>query len=227
MKYAVQLVNGSEPLMKNAASCFQGNFAKIIKIGDDWFLESSAFDGCAVPGQVFSIADKLLRLMQRITAVYARLFSICEIGYVQAFNDAGVPTTRGLRGTLRVQIISPDGLQELSKMHGDQSRGSALAAAAMARADLQEALTLVGDGYDLQWPQISNILEFLGGADAMAQRKWATRDQIRKCKHAANHYRHLGSPQKYPLPVSPPTPGEATILVFSLLQKWISQQFAP
>ena len=226
MKYAVQLINGSEPLMRNAAVCFQGAFVRIRKIGDDWFLESSAFDGCAIPGEVFPIADKLLRLMQWITAVHARLFSICEIGYVQAFNEAGMPSTRGLRGTIRVQIISPDGIQELSEVHGEQSRGSMLAAVAMARADLQEALALVGDGYDLQWAQIYNILEFLGGADAMVQRKWATRDQIRKCKQTANHFRHLGSPQRYPLPASPPTQGEATILVFSLLRKWISEHFA-
>src|SRR3984885_429177 len=125
-----------------------------------------------------------------------------------------------------MQIISPDPFQELSAGFGEPSRGSMLAVGAVARAHMQEAFALVGDGYDLQWAQIYNILEFLGGADAMVQRKWATRDQIRKCKQTANHFRHLGSPQRYPLPASPPTQGEATILVFSLLRKWISEHFA-
>jgi len=223
MKFAVRLINGSEPLMKSVESCFQGDFARIYKNGDDWFLESTAFDGCRNPGEVFPIADELLRSMQRITAVYARLFSICEIGYVQAFSDTGAPTARGLRGTQRVQIISRAGLEELSEFGEKQSRGTALLAVAMENPSLREALALLGDGYELQWAQIYNILEFLG-IDAVVRKKWATREEIRKCKQTANHYRHLGSPRKYPLPSNPPSSGEATALVFMLLKRWISSQ---
>lgn len=61
MKFAVQL-KGSKPLFENVAPCFQGGFARIKKSGDDWFLESSAFDDCTTGSEVFPIADKLLRL---------------------------------------------------------------------------------------------------------------------------------------------------------------------
>src|SRR5580704_11360519 len=112
MKYAVQL-KGSEPLLENVSGCFQGDFARIRKIGDDWFLESSTFDGCANGGEVFPIADKVLRLIHRVTATYCRLFSPFEIGYVDCFSDAGVPVNRALRASQRVQIYLGEGLQEL------------------------------------------------------------------------------------------------------------------
>jgi len=223
MKFAVQLINNNEPLMESVAKCFQGDSARIRKLGDGWFLESSLFESCADPRSVFPIAAELLRLMHRLTAVHGRLFSFCEIGYVQAFNEAGAPGARGLRASQRIQVISAEELQELQKPDGEQSRGSALVAVAMKEKKLQEALVLVGDGYELQWAQIYNILEFLGGAKAIAEKKWATRKRIRKYRQTANHHRHLGSPQDYPLPEDPPSQGEAATLVFGLLRKWISE----
>jgi hypothetical protein len=223
MKFAVQLINNNEPLMESVEKCFQGDSARIRKLGNDWFLESCLFDACAAPGKVFPIADELLRLMRRLTAVHGRLFSFCEIGYAQAFNEAGAPVGRALRATQRVQVISEEELQELQKPDGEQSRGSVLVGVAMKEKKLQEALVLVGDGYELQWAQIYNIFEFLGGAKAIAERKWATRKQVRKYRRAANHHRHLGSPQDYPLPDDPPSQAEAATLVFGLLRKWISE----
>ena len=225
MKFAVQLINGAKPLMENVIDCFQGDFARIRQMGEDWFLESSLFDACTVPGEVFPIADNLLRLMHRFTALHGRLFLFSEIGYVQEFSDAGAPLRRGLRAMTRVQIYSLEGLQELQKSQRGESLGSALVEAAVTNRELQEALALIGDGPDLQWAQVYNILEFLGGEKAVVRKKWATRAQARKCRQTANHYRHLGSPKKYPLPAEPPTIGLATILVFDLLKKWISASF--
>jgi hypothetical protein len=225
MKFAVQLINTTDPLMENVAKCFQGDSARIRKLGNDWFLESCLFDGCAAAAKVFPIADDLLLAMHRLTAVHGRLFSFCEIGYVQAFNEAGTPGARALRATQRVQVISQEELQELQNLQGDQSRGSSLVTAATKENKLREALTLIGNGFELQWAQIYNILEFSGGADAIVKKKWATRVQIRKCRQTANHYRHLGSPHDYPRPADPPTQGEATALVFGILRRWISEQF--
>jgi hypothetical protein len=225
MKFAVQLINGAKPLMENVIDCFQGDIARIRKMGDDWFLESSLFDACSAPAEVFPIADELLRLMHRLTAMHGHLFLFSEIGYVQAFSDSGTILNRALRGSQRVHAYSLEGIQELQKSQGGQSRGSALVAAAAADKKLQEALALIGDGYQLQWAQVYNILEFLGGEDAVVRKRWASRGQVRKCRQTANHYRHLGSPKKYPLPADPPTIGRATGLVFDLLKKWISAQF--
>ena len=192
-------------------------------MGDDWFLESSLFDACTAPVEVFPIADNLIRLMHRFTALHGRLFLFSEVGYVQEFSDAGAPLRRALRATTRVQIYSLEGLQELQKLQRGQSLGSTLVATAAADKKLQEALALIGDVPELQWAHVYNILEFLGGENAITKKKWATRSQVRKCRQTANHYRHLGSPKKYPLPADPPTIGQATILVFDLLKKWIGR----
>ena len=188
------------------------------------FLESSDFDACANVCEVFPIADVVLRLIHRVTAVYAGVFSPFEIGYVEAFDDAGVYVNRSLRATQRVQIYSLQGLQELQVLRGKRSLGSAVVGAALADKKLEEGLALIGDGEDLHWSQLYNILEFLGGEDAIVKRKWATRQQIRECRQTANHHRHLGSPRKYPVPANPPTSGEARSLVLALLRRWIAEQ---
>jgi hypothetical protein len=220
MRFALQLV-AFKGLLANVANCFQGDFLKMVKIGDDWFLTSSAFNACSTPVEVFPIADRLLGLMQRITGVYAGLFVFCETGYVQAFDDKGLPTTRALRASQKVQIYTLEGLGQLQEPRGDQSLGSALVALASATNELQEALSLLDE--DVHWSHVYNVLEFLGGVDEIVKRKWATRTQLRKCRQTANHYRHFGSPKNYPLPADPPSLGEAVLLIRNLLKKWISR----
>lgn len=223
MKFAVQL-KGSQPLLENVSGCFHGDFARIRKIGDEWFLESSTFDACVTGVDVFPIAHKVLRLIHRVTAIYSGLFSPFEIGYVECFTDMGARVNQALQATQRVQIYSGEGLQELRESQGERTLGSAFVGAAWENKKLEEALALIGDGEDLHWSQLYNILEFLGGEDAIVKKKWASRPQIRRCRQTANHHRHLGSPRKYPLPANPPSPGEARSLVLGLLKRWISDQ---
>ena len=150
MKFAVQL-KGYEPLLENVSGCYQGDYARIHKAGNEWFLKSSTFDACANGGEVFPIADAVLRLIHRVTAVYGELFSPFEIGYVEAFDDAGVYVNRSLRATQRVQIYSLQGLQALQVLRGKRSLGSAVVGAVWADKKLEEALALIGDGEDLHW----------------------------------------------------------------------------
>ena len=220
MKFAVQL-KGSKPLLEQMAPGFQGEFVKINKIGDEWFLESSAFNTCQAPLEVFPIADEVLRLVHRIIAMYCQLFSPFEVGYVQSFTDDGSPGERGIRGVTRIQIYSATEVPELQAISNGQSLGSKLVATAMSDKRLEEALNLIGDGVEFQWPQIYNVIEFLGGSSEIAKKKWATAEQIRKCRQTANHYRHLGSPKRYPLPINPPSQGEATRFALTLLKRWI------
>src|ERR1700681_3447569 len=112
MKFAVQL-KGSESTLENVAPFFQDDYARIRKIGDTWFLESSAFNACAAPLDVFPIADGVLRLIHRVTSLYATLYSPFEVGYVQAFDDSGVPASRALRGSEKINVYS---LEELKKL---------------------------------------------------------------------------------------------------------------
>lgn len=102
--------------------------------------------------------------------------------------------------------------------------GSAFVGAAWKDKKLEEALALIGDGEDMQWPQLYNILEFLGGENTIVNKKWATRPQIRRLRQTANHHRHLGSPKEYPLPAKPPSRDEARSMVLGLLKKWIAGQ---
>jgi hypothetical protein len=101
--------------------------------------------------------------------------------------------------------------------------GDAVVDRARVNNKVNEAVALIGES-GLQWPQLYNILEFLGGTDAIVRKKWATREQIRKCKQTANHHRHLDSTTKYPLPTDPPSLSEATSLTLDLLKRWIASQ---
>ena len=197
MRFAVQLKGLSTPLFENVSSCYQSDFAKISKIGDYWFLESSAFDGCATGLEVLPIAAQILRLIHHVTAIYSGLFAPFETGFVECFSDAGVYINRTIHGTQRVQIYSGEGIKELREPWGKSTLGSAFVGAAWKDKKLEEALALIGDGEDMQWPQIYNILEFLG-EDNIVKKKWATRPQMQRLRRTANHHRHLGSPKKYP-----------------------------
>ena len=224
MRFAVQLKGLSPPLFENVSSCYQGDFAKISKIGDYWFLESSAFDRCATGLEVLPIAAHILRLIHHVTAIYSGLFSPFEIGFVECFSDAGVYINRTIHTSQRVQIYSGEGLEELREPRGKSTLGSAFVGAAWKDKKLEEALALIGDGEDMQWPQLYNILEFLGGENTIVNKKWATRPQIRRLRQTANHHRHLGSPKEYPLPAKPPSRDEARSMVLGLLKKWIAGQ---
>jgi hypothetical protein len=141
MKYAVQLV-GAAHVLEAVGYCFQGDSARIRKGGDNWFLESSAFDVCATAGEVFLIADELLRLIHRVSALYMRLYSPFEIGYVQAFSETGVPTNRALRGFAKIDVYSSTGIKELQNLRGEQSLGAAVVDHARVNNKVNEALAL-------------------------------------------------------------------------------------
>jgi|HubBroStandDraft_3_1064219.scaffolds.fasta_scaffold164032_1 hypothetical protein len=220
MKYAVQLLDATK-VLENVADCFQGDSARIRKLGDDWFLESSAFEACTAAHEVYPIADEILRLIHRVFALYMGLFSPLRIGYVQACNEAGVPTNRPLRDITRFNVyLSPE---ELQTSHGGQSLGASLVGRATVNTNVHEALALVGEN-ELQWPQIYDILEFLGGMNGIVKRKWATREVVGKYWRTANIHRHLGSPKKKPLPADPPSISEARAFALNFLKRWISSQ---
>jgi hypothetical protein len=220
MKFAVRLKDATN-VLEDVADSFQGDSARIIKLGDGWFLESSAFDACTTEIEVVRIAQTILPSIHRVCVLYVQLYSNFEIGGVDIFSDTGVLINRTLRDSTQITVYSAEGLQELQNPHGEESLGSAVVGAAMENESVHEALAMLGD---LQWPQLYNILEFLGGVDAIVKKTWATRGPVIKCRQTANHYRHLGSPKKYPLPPNPPSLSQARSLVLDVLKKWISMQ---
>jgi hypothetical protein len=130
-----------------------------------------------------------------------------------------------IRGFLPVNVISSKGLAELKTKRGSQPLGSAVMQAMNDDAAVKEGLTLHGaDG--LSWSQIYDIIEFLGGEAGIARAGYAAAKQTRVVRRTANHYRHLGSPKKYPLPSNPPLLVDAGEFASSFVKQYISSRLA-
>ena len=120
-------------------------------------------------------------------------------------------------------MISSKGIAELKTMRGTQPLGSAVLQSMILDAAVREALTLHGES-GLSWPEIYDIIEFLGGEAGIAKPGYDNKKKTCAVRQTANHYRHLGSPKKFTLPSSPPTLAEASDFARGLLQRWISSR---
>jgi hypothetical protein len=220
MKFAVRL-KGATNVLEDVADCFQGHSAKIQRLEDGWFLESSAFDACTSEAEVVGVAQKILLFIHRVCVMYVQLYSPLTIGGVNIFSDTGVLLNRTLRDTTQITVYSPNGLQELQNPSGEGSLGSAVVGAAMKNEGVREALAMLGD---LEWPQLYNIIEFLGDVDGIVGNGGATRQAVTDCRRTAAYHRHLGNPKPNLLPANPPSLSEARSLVLDLLKRWMSSQ---
>lgn len=108
-------------------------------------------------------------------------------------------------------------------MSGTQPLGSAVFQAMNLDPAVKEALGLHGEG-ELRWPQIYDIIEYLGGIDEIVKAKFASRGAIRTVQRTANHYRHLGSTRKSSLPSNPTPLAEGVDFARSLLRRWIASR---
>jgi hypothetical protein len=220
MRYAAVL-NGQANLFESVAACFASDAARIKKLGETWVLESSTFNSCGEPTEVFPIADRILGLIHRILALYCNLDSVFTVAYVQAFTAEGRPSRRGIRGAISVTVISARGIAELANQSGGQPLGSTIAQKAASDPAVDEALNLRGD---FGWSHVYDIIEFLGGADGISRAGWATKKRTREVRQTANHFRHLGSPKASPLPLGSPTIDEARVFAGDLLKRWIASR---
>jgi hypothetical protein len=199
MKFAVRL-KGATNVLEDVADCFQGHSAKIRRLEDGWFLESSAFDACTSEAEVVGVAQTILLFVHRVCVMYVQLYSPFTIGGVNIFSDNGVLLNRTLRDTTQITVYSPNGLQELQNPSGDGSLGSAVVGAAMKNEGVREALAMLGD---LEWPQLYNILEFLVDADA--------------CAATSQHQGHRTEDQKILEHCFPPTPRTEPTLQYRMV----------
>jgi hypothetical protein len=222
VKYAAQL-KGLEHTFEIIAPCFQGDSLRIVKRGEGWFLESSELNKCTDGNQAFAVADELLRLIHRTGYLFARLSPAFEIGYIQPYNDAGEPLRRGLRASRTINVLSSEGVNELSLLHGSSTLGSLAVSRALPDKNIQEAFSLLGSDMDIGWHQIYDIVEFLG-PKTIEKKKWATTKDVRVLRQTANHYRHLGRPKKNPLPPDPPALGQAKDLALKFLKSWLLER---
>jgi len=209
-------------MLESVAACFDGINAKIRKDEEGWILESSEFASCTAGEQVFPIADDLVSRIHHVLALYCGATATLVVEHIYWINAEG-KKLRTIRGSLPVNVISSQGLAELKGMSGSQPLGSAVLQAMTLDATVKEGLTLHGEG-GLSWSQVYDIIEFLGGEAGIAKAGYANRKQIRAVRQTANHYRHLGSPKKYPLPSNPPDLAAASEFARSLLKRYISSR---
>jgi hypothetical protein len=222
MRYAAVL-DGQSDLLEKVAPCFASQTVRIKKFRDEWILDSSTFDSCGEPTEVFPLADATLELVNRIVALYSGLCSPFTVKFIWEFNAEGVPCRRCIRGIRTITIYSPDGFAELAKQSGGQPLGSAIAQKAGSDPAVGEALQLRGN-QELGWSRIYDIIEFLGGADEIQRAGWAHKKRTGQVRQTANHFRYLGSRKKYPLPTTPITIDEGRIFVSHLLMRWLASQ---
>jgi hypothetical protein len=83
--------------------------------------------------------------------------------YIQGFHADGTPSEHAIRGSTLINIYSSAGLVELAAPCGTHPRGAAILERATDDPKVKEALNLVGD-QELNWSQIYDVIEFLGGA---------------------------------------------------------------
>jgi hypothetical protein len=221
LKYSAQL-KGLERTFEMIAPCFQGDILTIVKRDEEWFLDSLQLNKCTDGNQAFAVADELLKLIHRTAYLFVRLSPSFEIGYIQPYNDAGEPLRRALRARATINVISSDGIKELSLLDGSSTLGSRTVSRVLQDKNIQEAFSLLGDR-DVGWHQIYDIVEFIGPS-AIEKRKWATKKDVRILRQTANHYRHLGRPKKNPLPLNPLTKGQSQTLALKFLKLWLFER---
>ncbi len=220
MRYAAKL-DGEDRILEIAAKVFNGDHARIAKAGDLWCLHSVEFDECANGQAVFPLADVLLLRIHCVLSLYLSLYSPFSIETVIWFNDGGKPIKQSVRLTATVNVYSIGSLSAASNSDNCTSTGVSIVTGAARDESLSEALFLVGDK-EMGWPQIYDVIEFLGGVDAIVRLGFANRTEVRRVRQTANHYRHLGRRSRPQLPDHPPSIGEARRFAADLMKRWIA-----
>jgi hypothetical protein len=220
MTFAVQLL-GEPGDIEAVAPCFQGDGARIRKLGEIWVLESLAFNACKSEAEILPKAYDILSRVNRVWALYVNHVSLLSVGYILSLGPDGLPIKKLIHSTKEITIYSPKGIAELQTLIGSEPLGSVLVGRSYTDLRLKSALSLMGDR-QLGWSQIYDIIEFFGGEKAISTKGWAKYMYISRLKRTANHYRHLGSFKSYPLPADPPTLNDARVSAKNLLKRWIS-----
>ncbi|RPH77064.1 MAG: hypothetical protein EHM80_13295 [Nitrospiraceae bacterium] len=153
-------------------------------------------------------------------ALYCGLQAPFSVHYIQSFDEKGALSKRGIRGNFSLQVYSSKGVAELADPGGGESLGSTIFQRAASDPAVMEALGLWGES-EVGWSRIYDIIEFVGGQNEIARAGWATKKRTREIRQTANHYRHLGSPKKHPLPGTVPSIDEARTFAADLLKNWM------
>jgi hypothetical protein len=220
--YAAAL-QGAKNIVEDIGQCFNTTLVTIRRRRDiEWIMESSNFERCESSEEAYEIAKQLLSRIHQLLALHLSLYlTPLSISSILTLNDADDVVNRRIHATLRVYVSKR--ATRTFNPNASGSLGSAVLSRAATDPAVAEALSLFGDEPPT-WAKVYDIIEFLGGERSIDKSGLASWRDIRRMRQTANHYRHLGSTKKDPLPTNPPTLEEACIFATDLLTKWITKR---
>jgi hypothetical protein len=219
MRHAV-VITGTEHVLEDLTPSFAGAVATIRKREGEWILESASFEPYESDEKLYQTAKELVSLMHWVLALYLGLYhEPLTIRALLRLTDDDKLIARRRYASMAVNVFTParQGLPPTAS----GSLGTVLLSRAATDPAIKEALSLVGNAA-INWSQVYDIIEFLGGAHSIQQSGFAVTSETRRVRQTANHYRHLGNPKPCPLPPNPPTLDDARSFAIELLKKWIA-----
>jgi hypothetical protein len=209
--------------LAESAQCFNSDLCRVTQVNGDWVLESSEFNACLGPTEVFPLADAALSVVRRIMSLYCGLSYPFTVSYIQCLGTDGQACGRTYRSSLTLTITSSTATAELATPIHGQPLATAIFECAQKGDEIREALKLFQDTEN-RWTDIYNMIEFLGGPKQIRQLGFGTETEAALVMRTANHYRHLGCPEKYPLPFNPPTLEEGSLFAKRAVRLWIESR---
>jgi hypothetical protein len=222
MRYLAVLESTATDLAEYAR-CFNSDLCRITKLNEHWVLESSEFNTCSSPSEVFTLADATLSVVRRILSLYCGLGHPLTVNYLQSVDAGGQLRGRTIRASRTLIITSATAMTELTKPINQHPLATAIFECAQRDAKTREALKLYQD-LENRWADVYDIIEFLGGPNQIGQSGLGTRKEAKAVKQTANYYRHLGRKTPSLLPLNPPTLAKASLFAKQALRRWIESR---
>jgi hypothetical protein len=208
MPYAT-VITGAEHVLEDLAPSFSSAIAKIRRREGEWILESSRFEPYESDEKLYEAAKALVSQIHEVLALYLRLLDEpLTVRALLKLTDDDKLVARRRYSTMTVNVYMPARRAFIPTDSG--SLGTVVLSRAATDPAITEALSLVGH-QALTWGRIYDILEFVRVKRSIVKR-------------TANHYRHLGNPNNYPLPPNAPTLAEASLFATDLLKTWIAKR---
>jgi hypothetical protein len=211
--------------LAECARCFTSDLCRITELKGRWVLESSSFNLCSNPSDVFPLADAMLFIVRRIMSLYNGLSYPPTVASIQCIDAGGQLCGNTIRSSSIIKITSPTAMTELETPIHEQPLATAILESTLKDIKIKEALTLYQD-IEHRWADVYDIIEFLGGPKQIEQSGRGGGKVATVVKRTANYYRHLGRPKPYPLPSNPPTLGEASLFAKRALSHWIESRLS-
>jgi hypothetical protein len=209
--------------LAECAKCFTSDLCRIADLDGRWVLESSTFNACSAPVDVFPVADEILSVVRRILSLYSGLSYALTVKSIQCVEDDGRFCGIAIRGSFTIIIMSGTAMAELATLTKGKPLATLIFERSVNNTDVHEALKLFKD-LEPMWADVYDIIEFLGGPREIGRSGWGDEKEARAIKRTANYYRHLGSRKASLLPRNPPALVAASLFAKRALSLWIESR---